>query len=157
MNRRDFLKTTAVAGTALALTGPYFLNADDKGGSKNVVIGEGEHKYECIHNWGELPASVEWQTTHNVAVDAAGLIYITHQGIGKVMDTVLVFDPKGRLCVAASYGGRKGVFRLEEGKRPQQIVSGPGIVGLAFLRTRELVVATTSELYRVPTADWINR
>ena len=84
-----------------------------------------------------------------------GDVEVVFRGLGRPQG--LVFDPKGRLCVAASCGGRKGVFRLEEGKRPQQIVSGPGIVGLAFLRTRELVVATTSELYRVPTADWINR
>ena len=84
-----------------------------------------------------------------------GDVEVHFRGLGRPQG--LVFDPKGRLCVAASYGGRKGVFRLEPGKRPQQIVSGPGIVGLAFLPTRELVVATTSELYRVPTAGWIGR
>jgi DNA-binding beta-propeller fold protein YncE len=73
------------------------LNAADKSGSKAAVVGQGEHAYECDHNWGQLPASIEWQTTHGVTVDAAGLIYITHQGVGnKVMDTVVVFDPAGK-------------------------------------------------------------
>src|SRR5262249_32425382 len=32
-----------------------------------------------------------------VAVDAEGLVYITHQGVGKdVMDTVVVFDARGK-------------------------------------------------------------
>src|SRR3989442_2639364 len=30
----------------------------------NPVIGAGEHKYECHHNWGQLPTDYGWQTTH---------------------------------------------------------------------------------------------
>ena len=32
---------------------------------------------------------------------------------------------------------------------PERIVSGPGIVGLAFLPAGELIVATNSSLYRL--------
>ncbi|HKI31199.1 MAG TPA: twin-arginine translocation signal domain-containing protein [Gemmataceae bacterium] len=97
MQRRNFLKTAA-AGAALAATGPYFLGAADKAGSKGPVLGSGEHRYECVHNWGELPADFPWQTTHGVCVDAAGLVSITHMGHdGKApLDVVLVFDPKGK-------------------------------------------------------------
>src|SRR5262249_49915849 len=96
MNRRKFLTHTVAAGAALS-PAPTILNATDKAGSKNAIIGAGEHRYECIHNWGELPDSIKWQTTHNVAVDEAGQVYITHMGQGKdVMDTVVVFDPKGK-------------------------------------------------------------
>jgi hypothetical protein len=117
MQRRQFLKATA-AGAVLALGGPYFLGADDKSGAKNAVIGAGDHKYECIHGWGQLPASIEWQTTHGVAVDAAGLIYITHQGIGKVMDTVVVFDPQGKFVRSWGkewHGGGHGIDIRKEG------------------------------------------
>ncbi len=96
MRRREFLKKSATLTTLLA-TAPAVLRADDKAGTKNTVIGQGAHRYECVHNWGELPSSLKWQTTHGVAVDGQGLVYITHQGVGKdVMDTVVVFDPKGK-------------------------------------------------------------
>ncbi len=98
MQRRTFLKAAA-AGAALTASGPYFLGAADKAGSRPAVVGTGEHRYECVHNWGELPPGFQWQTTHGVCVDAAGLIYITHQGHnGKAaLDIVLVFDPQGKL------------------------------------------------------------
>ena len=94
MHRRRFLQTAAVA----AASGPLVLGATDKAGAKAARVGSGEHIYECVHNWGTLPDSMEWQTTHNVAVDAAGLVYVTQQGLKnrKGLDTVLVFDPAGK-------------------------------------------------------------
>jgi hypothetical protein len=119
MKRREFLKTTAAGAAALtANVGPLLLGAEDKAGRKHAVIGSGEHTYECIHNWGQLPAGYEWQTTHNVAVDAEGLVYITHQGIGKVMDTVLVFDATGKFVRSFGkewHGGGHGLDIRKEG------------------------------------------
>jgi hypothetical protein len=119
MRRRDFLKQTAAAGAAALTAGPLFLRADDKAGTSTPVIGTGEYRYECLHNWGELPASIKWQTTHGVAIDADGLIYITHQGYGKdVMDTVVVFDPKGKFVRSFGkqwHGGGHGIDIRKEG------------------------------------------
>src|SRR5262249_28676582 len=73
---------------------------------------------QCFHNWGELPPNYEWQTTHNVTIDSAGLVYITHQGIGKQMDTVLVFDPKGKFVRSFGkewHGGGHGIEVRKEG------------------------------------------
>src|SRR5262245_38189782 len=99
MQRREFLKQSGVAGAgvvATALGGP-FVHASDKAGTKNPVVGQGDHRYECVHGWGELPAHLNWQTTHGVCVDEAGLIYIKHQGTGKIpMDTIVVFDGDGK-------------------------------------------------------------
>src|SRR5262249_42682586 len=57
MRRRDFLKTTAAASAAVWAAGaaPRVLNAGDKSGTRNPILGKGEHKYECIHGWGQLP------------------------------------------------------------------------------------------------------
>jgi hypothetical protein len=120
MQRRTFLKTTAAAGASLLTigAGPAIFGAD-KSGSKNAVIGDGEHRYECLHNWGTLPPTIKWQTTHGVAIDAEGLVYITHQGYGKeVMDTVVVFDPKGKYVRSfgkAWHGGGHGIDMRKEG------------------------------------------
>jgi len=118
MNRRDFLKTSATAAAVTATAGPIILGAEDKAGSKKARVGTGEHTYECNHNWGELPPDYAWQTTHNVALDSQGHVYITHQGVGKQMDTVLVFDPAGKFVRSFGkewHGGGHGVEIRKEG------------------------------------------
>jgi hypothetical protein len=123
MKRRDFLKTGAAVAGAAALassSGPAFLNASDKSGSKKVVIGTGDFRYECDHDWGRLPDSLRWETTHGVTIDEAGLVYIKHQGHGAhPMDTIVVFDPAGKFVRAFGkeyYPGGHGIdVRKENG------------------------------------------
>ena len=78
-SRRTFIKTASAAAVAAGAVGPTILGAADKAGVRSAVIGTGEHTYECLHNWGELPAHVQWGETHGVAVDEAGFIYIKHR------------------------------------------------------------------------------
>ena len=87
-------------------------------------------------------------------VDPNGDVEVFHRGLGRPQG--LAFDERGRLYAAASQGGRKGVFRIDEDGGAEQVVSGPGIVGLAFLPSGELVAATGSNLYRIPTEGWID-
>jgi sugar lactone lactonase YvrE len=61
----------------------------------------------------------------------------------------MAFDEEGRLYVAASISGRKGVVRIDPDRRAELFLSGPGIVGLAFTPSRAMVVATTNAVYRV--------
>lgn len=120
MDRRQFL---AAAGTTAAAVsaGPIILGAEDKAGSKNPVLGVEGHKYEVMtHNWGELPDGLTWQTTHNVAFDSAGNVYITQQGIRgqKLMDNIFVFDPKGKFVRSFGkefHGGGHGIEIRKEG------------------------------------------
>jgi hypothetical protein len=116
MDRRKFLAASA----ATAVTGPTLLGITRRTADDHPVIGEGEHKYECHHNWGKLPTSLEWQTTHNVTLDAAGNVYITHQGHGgkKGMDTTFVFDPAGTFVRSFGkewHGGGHGIEIRKEG------------------------------------------
>jgi hypothetical protein len=115
MNRREFL-----AAAAVATSGPVLLGTTRKSDDPNPVIGAGEHKYQCFHNWGELPGEFEWQTTHNVALDSEGLVYITHQGLAKKkgMDTTFVFDAKGKYVRSFGkdwHGGGHGIEIRREG------------------------------------------
>lgn len=120
-SRREFLKASAAAALATtALTkGPTILHADDKAGSKLPVLGEGAHRYEAIHNWGEVPAHVKWGETHGVAVDEAGLIYVKHRSLGaEPMDSIVVFDPSGKFVrsFGKEYsGGGHGIDIRKEG------------------------------------------
>jgi hypothetical protein len=126
MNRREFLHTSAAtAASAAAASAATILSApavhgEDKAGTKPAVVGDGAFKYECNHNWGELPEKIRWQTTHGVAVDSAGLVYVTHQGAGgkDAMDTVVVFDPAGKYVrsFGKEYaGGGHGIDIRKEG------------------------------------------
>jgi hypothetical protein len=120
MNRRTFLKSTAAVSATLS-SGPLLLGTEDKAGSKAPRVGTGEHTYECDHNWGQLPPDYAWQTTHNVAVDSQGHVYVTHQGLKaakKNMDTVMVFDPQGKFVRSFGqdwHGGGHGVEIRKEG------------------------------------------
>ncbi len=122
MKRRAFLKQTAAAAgaTAVAASVATFVHADDKSGTKKIVIGTGEYRYECIHGWGTLPDHIHWETTHGITVDEAGLVYIKQQGHnGKTpQDTIVVFDPTGK-CVRSFgkeyYPGGHGIDIRKEG------------------------------------------
>jgi TAT (twin-arginine translocation) pathway signal sequence len=94
--RRSFLKTMGAAA-ATAAVGPTILGAADKSGSRRPVLGTGEHTYEAIHGWGELPDSIRWGETHGVCVDREGLIYVKHRSSApEPVDAIVVFDPDGR-------------------------------------------------------------
>jgi hypothetical protein len=128
MRRRDFLKQTGAAALATATTasapGP-FVHAGDKAGGAHPVIGRGEHRYECFHNWGEVPGSIRWHETHGVAIDKAGFIYIKHRAGDRkpkspdeAQDTIVVFDPEGKFVRSFGkeyHGGGHGIDIREEG------------------------------------------
>jgi hemin uptake protein HemP len=119
MNRRNFLKLSA-ATAATATTGPIILGAEKKAGTDTPVIGIDGYKYECHHNWGTLPNDLEWQTTHNVAIDSQGQVYITHQGHEKRkgLDTTFVFDTAGKFIRSFGkewHGGGHGIDVRKEG------------------------------------------
>ncbi|MEM7234127.1 MAG: twin-arginine translocation signal domain-containing protein, partial [Planctomycetota bacterium] len=120
LSRRRFL--TAAAATACASSTGAFpaIFAADKSGSKRVIVGEGEHKFEVQHAWPQLPDKYSWQTTHNVAVDKSGNVYVIHEGRQKLKDhpSIFVFDPEGKFIRAFGnqfQGGGHGLEVREEG------------------------------------------
>ena len=76
-----------------------------------------------------------------------GEVEVFYRGLGRPQG--LAFDEDGRLYVAASISGRKGVVRIYPNKQADLFLSGPGIVGLAFTPSRALVVTTTNAVHRV--------
>ncbi|HLK20368.1 MAG TPA: IPT/TIG domain-containing protein [Bryobacteraceae bacterium] len=80
-------------------------------------------------------------------ISPAGEVETFYRGLGRPQG--MAFDAEGRLYVAGSLGGRRGVVRFDHERRPQLFLSGPGIVGLAFSPSRALLVTTNSSLFRV--------
>ena len=118
--RRDFLQTTGTVA-AVAAFAPHVV-ASDKAGTKPAIVGEGDHRYECVHGWGELPKQIRWGATHGVTIDEEGLIYIKHQSYAKepVMDAIVVFDRDGKYVRSFGkeyHGGGHGIdIRKEDGQ-----------------------------------------
>jgi len=80
-------------------------------------------------------------------ISHAGEVEVFYRGLGRPQG--MAFDVEGRLYVAASIAGRKGVVRINPDRRADLFLSGPGIVGLAFTPSRAMIVASTNALYRV--------
>ena len=113
--RRSFLVASAAGAVA------PFIKADDKTGKKYPILGEGDHQYECIHDWGELPSNIKYGNTHSVCEDAQGHIYIHHtvHKTSQSPDSVVVFDEKGKFVRSWGpmfRGGAHGMHLSKEGK-----------------------------------------
>lgn len=83
-------------------------------------VGAGDHQWELIHDWAQLPDQFSWQTTHNVAVDEAGNLYVIHEGHADKPDhpSIFVFDPQGRYIRSFGQqfqGGGHGIEIRKEG------------------------------------------
>ena len=116
ITRRRFINTTTVAGTSILI--PQLLLGQKS--SKETIIGEGKHRFEVQHDWAKLPDKYSWQTTHNVAVDAEGLLYVIHEGHANKKDhpSIFVFDQKGKFIRAFGerfQGGGHGIEVRKEG------------------------------------------
>jgi sugar lactone lactonase YvrE len=110
--RRAFCASIAAAPAVLAA---------DKSGLKLPVTGEGAHRYEVTHDWGELPKTIKYGNTHGVCVDAEGHVYIHHtvHSTSESDDTMVVFDRKGKFVRSWGSefkGGAHGLTIHKEGK-----------------------------------------
>ena len=117
VSRRTFL-SSAAAGATVILGAPMVLTAAKT--DKPLIVGEGEHQFEVVHNWPQLPDQYTWQTTHNVAVDKGGNVYVIHEGRADLKDhpSIFVFDSDGKFVRAFGsqfQGGGHGIEIREEG------------------------------------------
>ena len=93
MTRRNFVSASLAAG-AMAMI-PRGAAADSE---EAPIVGAGEHRYQFLQNWGQLPPNIEYGLTHGVAVDKARNVYVLHTSTKKseCKDTVVVFDSAGK-------------------------------------------------------------
>ncbi len=91
------------------------------------------------------PTTSSFDAVHRIS--KAGEVETYYRGLGRPQG--IAFDADGRLYVAGSLAGRRGIIRFALDRTPEQFLSGPGIVGLAFTPSRAMVVTTQSALFRV--------
>jgi hypothetical protein len=99
MTRRTFIAGTA--GTAASAAVGFRWHSEDP-----LIIGSGEHRYECIHDWITPPEGMVFGDTHGVAQDSKGRIYVGHtvNAESKSSDAICVYDEKGKFL--SSWGSR---------------------------------------------------
>ncbi len=93
VSRRSFVKSTATIAAA-TFAAPAILRADDKAGDKPVILGKGEHTYELVPGWGQLPDGKKYGNTHAVVESQDGRIFV--HNASPTGDATCVFDPDGK-------------------------------------------------------------
>jgi hypothetical protein len=125
LSRRGFAGAAALAAAASAV--PAAARVRQVG--KDTILGEGVHTFRVRHNFPQLPDRYTWQTTHNVAVDSAGNLYVIHEGRKEQKDhpAIFVFDPEGKFIRAFGaqfQGGGHGIEIRKEGTEEFLYVCG---------------------------------
>src|SRR5262244_4032930 len=80
-------------------------------------------------------------------VSPSGEVEKFFTGLGRPQG--LAFDLEGHLYTVASYRGRRGIFRFRDSTKPELVVAGLSLVGLAFDLQDKLLVVDSSSLFRV--------
>lgn len=85
-----------------------------------IILGSGDHKYECIHDWLTPPEGMVFGDTHGLAQDSKGRIYLCHtvNPASKSNDTVCVYDEHGKFIKSWGprfKGGAHGLDLRKEG------------------------------------------
>ncbi len=116
------MKLTRRSFVAASLSAPIILHATNKSGSALPIVGEGAHRYEVTHDWGELPASIRYGNTHGVCEDSQGNIYVHHtvNASSESSDSMVVFDAKGKFVRSWGSefkGGAHGLHIHREGSQ----------------------------------------
>jgi sugar lactone lactonase YvrE len=81
-------------------------------------------------------------------ISPSGEVSSFFRGLGRPQG--LAFDTKGNIYVAASLAGRRGVVRMMPDSKADLVISGQGIVGIAFSKHRTMILASNTALYELP-------
>jgi sugar lactone lactonase YvrE len=81
------------------------------------------------------------------AVSPEGEVTTWYRGLGRPQG--LAVDTHGNVYVAGSLHGERGIIRITPKKEASVVVSGSGLVGLAFTEDGQAALATNGALYSV--------
>ena len=159
LGRRKFVTFTLAAGAAAvaARAGQRpipFIRTSAKSGLENPILGSGEHRYECIHDWLTPPDGLVWGDTHGLAQDSAGRIYVAHtvHPSSTKPFAVVVFDDRGKFLSAWGEAFRGGAHGLDVREEHSFSPSGEFLYHCDI--NRHLVVKTDLSGKEVWTAEW---
>jgi len=96
--------------------------------------------------WVTGPTLSSYDTIYRVSPDG---VVTTPQDERFGRPQGLAFDAFGALHVVEALAGASGLYRVPSSGRPELVLSGPGLVGVAFSPTGSLVVASNETAYRL--------
>jgi len=105
--------------TLLSAALPYVVTTA-KGRPATPRTGSGEHTYEILHDWAQLPSNLRFGNTHGIVVDAQGRVIVAHtvHKTSESPDAIAIFDSDGRFVKswgADLRGGAHGLTIRREG------------------------------------------
>ena len=103
----------------------------------------------AMNPWGELFVSAPALGSYDrvFRIDRKGQVRTLPTGLGRPQG--LAFAPDGTLHIVDALAGASGLYRLPDlDGPPELVVSGAGLVGVAFGPSGELVVASSDTAYR---------
>ena len=123
-----------------------------------------------VETFASIPASI---AAFHLAMSPAGYLYVsaptlaTYDSIWRInplgraeeidipfgRPQGIAFDASGVLHVVEALAGSSGVYALRPSRPPELVVSGRGLVGLAFGPLGQLVVASNDSVYGFPASS----
>jgi sugar lactone lactonase YvrE len=81
-------------------------------------------------------------------VDSSGAVTTRYAGFGRPQG--LAFDGRGTLFVVEALAGASGLYRVPATGAPELVLTGPGLIGVAFDPRGGVVVCSNDMAYRLP-------
>lgn len=118
-----------------------FVELEPSVSAYHLAFGPDDHLYVTG------PTASSNETIYRISPD--GIVEPFFTGLGRPQG--LAFDTDGNLYVAASWQGRRGIFRITPHREVSLFVSGRTLVGLVFDDAGNMILASTEgEIYRLP-------
>ncbi|MEQ9286182.1 MAG: 6-bladed beta-propeller [Cyclobacteriaceae bacterium] len=123
-SRREFIKTSALAGAALSV--PSFgFNIVNKPALEDQVIGHGGFKYKVHKSWGNLnPDTTPVKNCHEMVMDSKGrLIMVTDE----TKNNIIIYDKSGKLLTSwgSEFKSGHGLTLFNEGGEDVLFICNP--------------------------------
>jgi len=94
------------------------------------------------------PTLASYDSLYRVATD--GTVTTRYAAFGRPQG--LAFDSRGALHVVEALAGSSGLYRVPPEGEPEMVLTGPGLVGVAFDGRGGLVVSSNDTAYRLTAA-----
>ncbi len=91
------------------------------------------------------PTLSSYDVLYRIAGD--GTVTTRYEGFGRPQG--LAFDSSGTLFVVEALAGSSGLYRVPPAGAPELVLSGPGLVGVAFDVSGTLIVSSNDTAYRL--------
>lgn len=132
--RRNFIKTTGLASTAMATTSMAFgatvISSKKNSGrllnETETILGHGDYKYKLTRNWAQISATrIPLLNCHEMVMDSKGRLIMVGD---HPQNNILIFDKSGKLLDywGTAYQGGHGLTLHDEGGEDMLYITDSG-------------------------------